>query len=195
MRYYGNVTRYYEKLLFFCCELNRLFTVLYFSVRSSRSSSLRYGLPSSMSVKTTLIRGRGWFGRKPPLPTAVIPDARLRGTFENQVGWHWRYDGKTRYISTISRKNRGVWKVYESKGFIIKFENTGKETSVNCMCKTDTFAGTDIKSPFKRDARLRDSKIKGVPKAGTNSRCPFYWGARPLEVPFLERVNCNRKFG
>ena len=31
----------------------RLFTVLYFSVRSSRSSTLCYGLPSCMSVKTT----------------------------------------------------------------------------------------------------------------------------------------------
>ena len=31
----------------------RLFTVLYFSVRSSRSSALCYGLPSCMSVKTT----------------------------------------------------------------------------------------------------------------------------------------------
>ena len=31
----------------------RLFTVLYFSLRSSRSSALRYGLPSCMSVKTT----------------------------------------------------------------------------------------------------------------------------------------------
>ena len=31
----------------------RLFTVLYFSVRSSRSSALRYGLPSCISVKTT----------------------------------------------------------------------------------------------------------------------------------------------
>ena len=31
----------------------RLFTVPYFSVRSSRSSALRYGLPSRMSVKTT----------------------------------------------------------------------------------------------------------------------------------------------
>ena len=58
---------------------------------------------------------------------------------------------------------------------MIKFENTGKETSVNCLCKTDTFAGTGINSPFKRDARLRDRKIKGVPKAGTNSRCPFYF--------------------
>ena len=31
----------------------RLFTVIYFSVRSSRSSALRYGLPSCTSVKTT----------------------------------------------------------------------------------------------------------------------------------------------
>ena len=70
-----------------------------------------------------------------------------------------------------------MWTVYEFKGFIIKFENTGKETSVNCLCKTGTFAGTGIKSlrPFKRDARLRDGKIKGVPKAGTNSRYPFYF--------------------
>ena len=34
-------------------HMDRLFTVLYFSVRSSRSSTLRYGLPSCMSVKTT----------------------------------------------------------------------------------------------------------------------------------------------
>ena len=34
-------------------HINRLFTVLYFSVRSSRSSALRYGLPSCISVKTT----------------------------------------------------------------------------------------------------------------------------------------------
>ena len=33
--------------------LVRLFTVLHFFVRSSRSSALRYGLPSCMSVKTT----------------------------------------------------------------------------------------------------------------------------------------------
>ena len=31
----------------------RLFTVLYFSVRWSRSRALSYGLPSSMSVKIT----------------------------------------------------------------------------------------------------------------------------------------------
>ena len=51
---------------------NRLFTVLYFSVRSSRSSAMCYGLPSCMSV----------------------PDARPLGTFENQD----TRDGKTQYI-------------------------------------------------------------------------------------------------
>ena len=42
----------------------RLFTDPYFRVRSSRSSAIRYGLPS-------------W-----------IPDARPLGTFENQDGRH-----------------------------------------------------------------------------------------------------------
>ena len=54
--------RLQKQCLFFCCfrlgvfasrVLVRLFTVLYFFVRSSRSSALRYGLPSCMSVKTT----------------------------------------------------------------------------------------------------------------------------------------------
>ena len=54
---------------------SRLFTVLYFSVRSSRLSALCYGLPSCMSVK-------------------IIPDVRHIGTFENQD----TRDGKTRYI-------------------------------------------------------------------------------------------------
>ena len=31
--------------------VNKLFTVLYFSVRSSRSSALRYGLPSCMNSR------------------------------------------------------------------------------------------------------------------------------------------------
>ena len=58
------------------CNLinSRLFTVLYFSVRSSRSNALRYGLPSWMSVKTP--------------PKAIIPDARPLGTCENQDGRH-----------------------------------------------------------------------------------------------------------
>ena len=43
-----------------------------------------YGLPSCMRSK--LLRGRGRFGRKlpPPTTTAIIPDARSLGTFENQ---------------------------------------------------------------------------------------------------------------
>ena len=40
-----------------------------------------------------------------PPPGAIIPDARPLGTFENQD----TRDGKTRYIQTISRKNRGLW--------------------------------------------------------------------------------------
>ena len=40
---------------FYSHVLSKLFTVLYFSViiKSSRSSALRYGLPSCMSVKDT----------------------------------------------------------------------------------------------------------------------------------------------
>ena len=38
---------------------SRLFTVLHFSVRTSRSSALRDGLPSCMSVKTTQGAGAG----------------------------------------------------------------------------------------------------------------------------------------
>ena len=67
-----------------------------------------------------LLRGRGRFGRKREKiffllfsllsPRAIIPDARLLGTFENQDS----RDGKTRYIWTISRKNRGLWTVYET---------------------------------------------------------------------------------
>ena len=43
----------------------------------------------------------------PPSPTVIIPDARTLGAFENQDS----RGGKTRYIQTISRKNRGLWTV------------------------------------------------------------------------------------
>ena len=82
----------------------RLFTVLYFSVRSSRSSALRYGLPSCVSVKTTYGAVAVWDEERkiffsppsppPPRPRAIIPYARPLGTFENQD----IRDGKTRYI-------------------------------------------------------------------------------------------------
>ena len=45
-----NLKKSYIYIYFF---LVRLFTVLYFSVRSSRSRALCYWLPSCMSVKTT----------------------------------------------------------------------------------------------------------------------------------------------
>ena len=47
------VHRLLHYFLNICYWMARLFTVLYFPVRSSRSSALRYGLPSCMSVKTT----------------------------------------------------------------------------------------------------------------------------------------------
>ena len=60
----------------------RLFTVLYFPVKSSRSSALLFGLLSCVRVKTTWGAGGGLGGR------AIIPDARPLGTFENQDGRH-----------------------------------------------------------------------------------------------------------
>ena len=42
-----------KKIIYIYFFLVRLFTVLYFSVRSSRSRALCYWLPSCMSVKTT----------------------------------------------------------------------------------------------------------------------------------------------
>ena len=60
----------------------RLFTVLYFSVRCSRSKALFYGLPSCISVKTTFGAGDGLGG------SPIIPDARPLGTVENQDGRH-----------------------------------------------------------------------------------------------------------
>ena len=69
---------------------SRLFTVLYFSVRSTRSSALRYGL-----LKTPT-----------PAPSVHL---EIKMTV---------IDGKTRYIQTISRKNRGLWTVYPGSRWI-----------------------------------------------------------------------------
>ena len=58
----------------------RLFTVLYFSVRSSRSSALCYGLPSYMRHECqNYLGGGGGLGGPsipPPPPRAKLPDAR-----------------------------------------------------------------------------------------------------------------------
>ena len=88
-------------------QSSRLFTVLHFSVRTSRSSALRDGLPSCMSVKTTQGAGAVWeearkiegpsifLAPPPPRPLrAIISDARPFGSFENQD----TRDGKTWYI-------------------------------------------------------------------------------------------------
>ena len=45
--------------------------------------------------------------------------------------------------------------------------------------KTETF-GTGAECLSQRDARLIESRMKGVRKAVANSRCPFYRGARQL---------------
>ena len=58
---------------------SRLFTVLYFSVRSSRSRALRYGLPPCMSVKTTKGAGGG-FSSPPARPSfGLLPIASKFG--------------------------------------------------------------------------------------------------------------------
>ena len=85
------------------CSAIRLFTVLYFSTRLSRSSALCYGLPSSHDC---LLGGGGG----------------LRGS-ELFVKVHLKIkmaaiNGKTRYISTISRKNRRLWTVYSGIHFL-----------------------------------------------------------------------------
>ena len=51
---------------------SRLFAVLYFSERSSRSSALRYGLPSCISFKTTWGAG-GCLGGSEKLPQSYNP--------------------------------------------------------------------------------------------------------------------------
>ena len=53
---------------------HRLFTVPYYPVRSSRSGALRYGLPSCMSVKTTI-----WKSRRPPLMVGRATSRRSHG--------------------------------------------------------------------------------------------------------------------
>ena len=51
----------------------RLFTVLYYSVRSSRSSALRYGLPSCMSVNYLWDGGGLGGSARPPSPYSYNP--------------------------------------------------------------------------------------------------------------------------
>ena len=70
-----------------------LFTVLYFSVRLSRSRALHYGLPILHECQNYL-GGGGSIFLAPPPPRTIIPDTHPLGTFENQDSC----DGKTRYI-------------------------------------------------------------------------------------------------
>ena len=101
-------------------EMNnyRLFTVRYFSVRSSISRALPYGWPSWMSVKSTLGGGGGdglGGGEKIFfLPSSshhlYTPDARPRGTCETKMA---ALTSK-RSILTILRKNTGQLTVQNS---------------------------------------------------------------------------------
>ena len=109
------IVKYNERLLksfkalfadIFNQKRNRLFTVLYFSVRSSKSSALRYELPSCMTVKPTLGAGVVWFdfsrtSPSPPPPRAINPDARPLGTFENQ---DTRYGTDAVYLNDLTKK-------------------------------------------------------------------------------------------
>ena len=70
-----------------------LFTVLYFSVRLSRSRALHYRLPILHECQNYL-GGGGSIFLAPPPPRTKIPDAHPLGTFENQDSC----DGKTQYI-------------------------------------------------------------------------------------------------
>ena len=77
-------------------EHRRPFTVLYFSVRSSRSSALRFKLHLAWVSKLLRVHFQ-------EIKMAVI-------------------NGKTRYISTLSRKNWGLWTVYEHRHCCVTFE-------------------------------------------------------------------------
>ena len=91
----------------------RPFTVLFLFVRSSRSSALRYGLPSCISVKTTQtysgsggglgLKREKCFSRPPPtraiIPVAC-PSVRLKITMAT-------INGKTRAISRLSHEKIG----------------------------------------------------------------------------------------
>ena len=45
-----------------------------------------------------------------------------------------------------------------------------------------TRLGPALSVRLRKVSRLVESKIKGVNKAGTNSKCPFYRGVRLIEV-------------
>ena len=87
--------------------LYRLFTVPYFSVTSSRSRALRFGLPSWMNVKSTQGAGDGLGGGKKnifffrlPLPNAINADARPLVTRWSPVSVSSRF--------LLSYKNKGT---------------------------------------------------------------------------------------
>ena len=84
---------------------SRLSKVLYFSVRLSRSNTLRHGLPSCMSVKTTQGAGAVWEELRkiffsPPSPYSYNPRHLSLAHLKIKIA---AINDKTRYISMISR--------------------------------------------------------------------------------------------
>ena len=128
-----------------------LFTVPYFPVRSSRLSAMRYELPSWMSIKSTLrVEGAGGEGglggseknnflvplplelhvwSRPPTPATSVHLKIKMAAIDA---------GNTRYVTTISRKNRGlnslrsVWCRMFGQLFNQKQSELDKQTSQWC---------------------------------------------------------------
>ena len=77
-------------------------TSLIFSLRSSRTSALRYGRPSWMQWVSNLLNGRGVVWEEPSLPP-LLPLGILETKMAASTGKH--------SILSILRKNRGLWTV------------------------------------------------------------------------------------
>ena len=73
----------------------RLFTVLYFSVRSSRSKTLRYKQSSWISIFLNLLS-------RLPAPIAINPDAWSLGTYETKMAAR---TGKRSILTMLRRKS------------------------------------------------------------------------------------------
>ena len=154
-----------DPIILFCFNSSRLFTVLCFSVRSSRSSALRYGLPSCMSVKTTWGGRDGLGGSSPSSYNPRRPPPR----------YIWKINGNTRYTSMISRKNRGLWTIYTSS-------NLGRVPNRFFGIRDFPYlkAGIrDFKAKWGRDSRVES--IHGITGLTENLGCHD-----GIEEPFWE---------
>ena len=93
-------------------EKSRVFTVPYFSIRPSRSKKEPAPLSpvplyfSSLSLLRTALHYLNAWNRLPTPAPSVHLKIKLAAI-----------NGETRGISTISRKNRGLWTVYKKRNF------------------------------------------------------------------------------